>query len=271
MKTKMLVLGLLMSVVLATASCTKVEVDAGEVGYVVSKPLLFGKGGFVRLVDGPYSKPLCWRKFVQTIDVKQFTIDEDFAILAKDDLEIRFAAHCIVSVDPEQVRKVVEKYYGNKWYDEFFKERFRSCIYDAVQVHDSRTAKEQRSAIAETVRIKMAAVCAGTPFLLHDVVVGFVQYPEVVRDAVEAKLAKQQDLEQADTRVAIATKEAEIMVEEAKGIAMSQEIVNKTLTTNYLRHEYVQALMECARQPNTTIIYVPIGDDGLPFVQDVSQ
>jgi regulator of protease activity HflC (stomatin/prohibitin superfamily) len=268
----LVVVALVVVVAAASAGCTSVTVEPGEVGYVYSKPLIMSGGGFVQTLPGPARWGVCWRKFVTSIDIRQFTMDEKFSVLAKDDLLITFNAHAMLSVrsDENSVREVVEKYYGEKWYVEFFKERFRSRVYDAVREQDSRSAKEKRAEIAKEVLAAMREVCKETPFVVHDVVIGNITYPKLVQDAVEQKLASQQELERSVVRVEIAKREAQVKVEEAKGVAEAQHIINNTLTTNYIRHEYVNALMQCARSPNTTVIYVPLGADGLPFVMDTA-
>ena len=67
----------------------------------------------------------------------------------------------------------------------------------------------------------------------------------------------------------IAIKNAEIKVEEAKGIAKSQEIINKTLTTNYLQHEAIQAQMAMAHSKNHTTVYIPSGANGIPLIRTI--
>ncbi len=253
---------------------TTIDVPAGQTAYVYSRPLVFSGGGFVKALPGPARMNFCWRKYSVAIITTQCTIDEAFAILAKDDLQISFNAHVILSVKSgeDDIRTVVERYTGTDrdWYKAFFQERFRSFVYDSVRAYDSRSAKEQRGEIATEVKLKAQALCEGTPFVIHDVVMGNIAYPKIVQDAVEQKLAAQQQLEQMDMTVQIAKKQAEAEVERSRGLAKAQEIINGTLTTQYLRHEYVQALMEAGKHPSSTIVYVPLGPDGLPLVLDTA-
>ncbi len=64
----------------------------------------------------------------------------------------------------------------------------------------------------------------------------------------------------------IAQKNAQIKIEEAKGIAEAQKIINKTLTTNYLQHEAIMAQQKMANSPNHTTVYIPVGTNGMPIV-----
>lgn len=65
--------------------------------------------------------------------------------------------------------------------------------------------------------------------------------------------------------VQVAQQKAQIKVEEAKGIAESQRIINNTLTPLYLQHEAIQA----QESQSNKIIYVPSGNQGIPLVNTV--
>lgn len=62
---------------------------------------------------------------------------------------------------------------------------------------------------------------------------------------------------------------AQIRVEEAKGIAESQKLINATLTDQYLQHEAIEAQRSMAGSPNHTQIYIPVGNNGIPLVKTV--
>lgn len=66
--------------------------------------------------------------------------------------------------------------------------------------------------------------------------------------------------------VAVENQKASIRVAEAEGIAEAQGIINQSLTPLYLQHEAIQAQLAMAGSPNHTIIYIPIGNEGIPLV-----
>jgi regulator of protease activity HflC (stomatin/prohibitin superfamily) len=99
--------------------------------------------------------------------------------------------------------------------------------------------------------------------------VGNIDYPDVVTKAVEKKLAAQQLLDEKKVQMEIAKSDAEIKIEEAKGIAESQKIINATLTSKYLQHEAIQAQREMANSPNHTTVYIPVGSNGIPIIYTV--
>jgi len=262
-----MVLFSLVASVIVLNSCTNPHTPAGHEGYVFEVPRVFGKGGFRGIVSGPgnYGVSL-WRNRVINIDIRPATYTEQFKILAKDDLNVSFNFHAVLSVSQGNVLDVVQKYGGEKWYARFVREPFRTFVRDAVQQNTSRDIKANREHIAKEVENKLAAHLRESPFNLVSLVVGDINYPAIVAQAVEKKLAAQQLLEEKSVQKQIAQKDAEIKIEEAKGIAEAQKIINQTLTTNYLQHEAIMAQEKMAGSPNHTTVYIPVGANGIPVV-----
>jgi regulator of protease activity HflC (stomatin/prohibitin superfamily) len=105
-----------------------------------------------------------------------------------------------------------------------------------------------------------------TPFEVMNVVVGNLQYPAVVAQAVSNKLAVSQDLETRSTQVEIARKDAERRVVEAEGIAKATQIIQQRLTPLYVQHEAIEAQKAMVGSPNHSVIYIPVGPMGVPIV-----
>jgi regulator of protease activity HflC (stomatin/prohibitin superfamily) len=124
-----------------------------------------------------------------------------------------------------------------------------------VQEYPSRELKAERDTIARTIETELSAYLETTPFEVVRLAVGNIDYPPVVSQAVEKKLAAKQLLEEKETQREIAQRDAEIRIEEAKGIAEAQKIINTTLTQRAM-----------ANAPNHTTVYIPVGPNGLPLV-----
>lgn len=76
-------------------------------------------------------------------------------------------------------------------------------------------------------------------------------------------------IRQQEQLIQVEKQKAQIRVEEAKGIRDSQELINATLTDQYLQHEAIQAQKEMAGSPNHTQIYIPVGTNGIPLVKTI--
>lgn len=260
---------LLFGLLLCLIGCTNPSTPAGHEGYVKENPRVFGKGGYRGTLKGPanYGVSL-WRNEVENVDFRPQTYAETFNILAKDELNISFRFQTIIKVKPGTVKSVVEEYAGSKFYSRYIQQPLRAMVRKNVQTLESRQVKEKRQEIAEAVMIELKAYLSDTPFVVISGVVGNIDYPKVVTEAVEKKLAAKQLLDEKATQREIAKKDAEIRIEEAKGIAAAQKIINATLTENYLQHKAIQAQLKMASSPNHTTVYIPAGMNGIPLVKN---
>lgn len=64
-----------------------------------------------------------------------------------------------------------------------------------------------------------------------------------------------------------AKKEAEKRINEAKGIADAQIIINKTLTREYLQRYYIETLKSLINSPNHSTIILPFDQKLVPMLQ----
>lgn len=252
--------------------CTNPSTPAGHEGYVKENPRVWGKGGFRGALKGPenYGVSL-WRNEVENVDYRPQTYAETFNILAKDELNISFRFQTIIKVKPGTIKIVVEEFAGSKFYSRYIKEPLRAMVRKNVQTLESRQVKEKRTEISESVMAELKEYISKTPFIAISGVVGNIDYPKVVTEAVEKKLAAKQLLDEKETQREIAKKDAEIRIEEAKGIAEAQRIINSTLTKNYLQHEAINAQLKMASSPNHTTVYIPSGANGIPIVETIKK
>lgn len=254
---------------LHVSGCTNPHTPAGHDGYVFEDPRLLGEGGFRGEVRGPGNYGTsAFRNQIINIDTRPTTYTEEFRILVKDDLNVAFRVHAVMQVEQGQVQAVVEQFGAENWYARFLRDPFRTIVRESVQEYTSRELKLEREAISHTISKGLADYLNDTPFEVVRLAVGNIDYPPVVSQAVEKKLAAKQLLEEKATQREIAQRDAEIRIEEAKGIAAAQRIINETLTANYLQHEAIDAQRLMAGSPNHTTVYIPVGPNGLPLVHN---
>jgi len=120
--------------------------------------------------------------------------------------------------------------------------------------------------VGDAISKRVLELTRDTPFQVTSVVVGNIQYPDEVANAVATKMATPQVLERKQTEIAIEEKEKQKRIVQAEGIARSMEIINTRLTSQYLQHEAIEAQKAMVGSPNHTTIYIPVGPMGVPLV-----
>jgi regulator of protease activity HflC (stomatin/prohibitin superfamily) len=268
---------LTLAMALGAVACSNPSTPASHVGYCTRGAYL-GKASFYGLQTGPTSTGLGWLLSCQNVPITPITFDEQFkvedgsAILSKDNLQIAFAVHLVFKIAPEKVRDLMEHFAldlnnpVHTAYAHYLKEPLRTIARAELQKFDSFGIKDNIDGISHDIDERVKALAANTPFEIVQVVVGNIQYPKQVADAVANKMATAQNLEQQDTQLKIVQKQAEQRVAEAQGIAEAQRIINATLTSNYLQHEAIEAQKAMVGSPNHTVEYIPVGPLGVPIV-----
>lgn len=255
---------------------------AGYVGYV-TRGAVFGKTSYVGLQTGPTSTGRGWLLGGVNISVTPTKVSEGFAqgseVLSSDGLKLTFQIHTLFRVRPAQVNVLVEKYstlhesdkhnIAEVAFDQFIKEPLRTHARARVEVYKAREVPLHFTEMGTELTRWAVEYTKDSPFEVMSVVVGNLQYPPEVADAVSKKLAAQQVLEQQTTEVDIERKKAEKRVVEAEGLAKATQIIQSKLTPLYIQHEAIDAQKQMANSPNHTIIYIPVGKGGVPLVSTV--
>lgn len=246
--------------------CSNPDTPAGHEGYV-RQGAIFGEVRYYGSQTGPSSTGLGWLLKVENVDFRWRTIDEDFEVQSSDNIELTFKAHVTIRPKPGEVKAIVETYGGNDWYPRFLSQPIRNAVYDAVAKEKALDAKDKRDQIAVFVDKRIREIIAGKPFEVQRVVIGAVNFPKELVDAQNKKVASETMLAQKSFEINIAKQDAIKRVEEAKGIAEAQKIIDASLTDRYLQHEAIKAQESMANSPNHTTIYIPSGNNGIPLVR----
>jgi regulator of protease activity HflC (stomatin/prohibitin superfamily) len=256
---------------------------AGYVGYL-TKAAVVGRARFYGVQRGPTSPGRTWLLHVTNVSITPYTYTEDFAtdeaVLSRDNLKIAFRVHTVWRVDETQIPMFMDRYsttiaqsaiekdpdaivkvaYGN-----FVREPLRTFARDEVQRRNGMDVKEALIAIGDSVLARIREYATNTPFVISSVVVGNVQYPAEVADAVSRKLAATQELQRKDTEIEIERKERTKREVQAQGIANAMQIIRGQLSGMYIQHEAIEAQKAMVNSPNHTVVYIPSGAMGVPL------
>ena len=92
-----------------------------------------------------------------------------------------------------------------------------------------------------------------------------IQAPEGVRQAIEERQQREQQVAQERFQTEIIQERARQQIEEARGIAEAQRIISEGLTPEYLTFHYIEKLGEL---PAGSVVYVPT-EGGIPLMRSL--
>ena len=221
------------------------------------------------LKDGFY-----WRapwNDIYLYDVRWQSYTENVDALSADDLQVLVKAAIILKPIPEEVYFLAHEV-GSDFYIRIVKPEFLAAVRSVVSGYNMVTVPEKSAEIASKVQAVVVDKLKGRHLAIQSVALADVDFPQVVLSAIEQKQAKEQEKEQKEFELTIASKDAEIARTRAKGEgdsikiraegeaegmriraigqAKAQETITKTLTPDYLRYKLYES-------PNSKMVLLP--------------
>jgi regulator of protease activity HflC (stomatin/prohibitin superfamily) len=142
----------------------------------------------------------------------------------------------------------------------------RNGIRDAVATQSiNQIFSPNRREIAARMQQEVQ-VNAGDRIEVLEVFVRDIQAPDRVREAIEVRLEREQQVSSEQFQTQIIQERARQALEEAKGIAQAQEIISAGLTPAYLTFHYIERLTEL---PEGSVVYVPT-EGGMPLIRSLN-
>ncbi len=124
----------------------------------------------------------------------------------------------------------------------------------------------KREAIQDEIFTRTSEAVGAKHLVLDAILIREVVLPETLQAAIERKLKEEQSSLEYEFRLEKERKEAERKVIEARAKAEANEILNASLSDRILRDKGIEATLELANSPNSKIVIVGGGDEGLPLI-----
>jgi regulator of protease activity HflC (stomatin/prohibitin superfamily) len=226
----------------------------------------FGKGLDKENVIGPGTHIKApWNDFY-VYKVNETTSDENMDVLDKNGLSIHvdvtvrfFPVHNKIGYIHEQFTAD----YVNKLVIPELRSTVRQVMgrYTAEEIYSTKRAEVEHSIQAETEKILNANNVKATAVLIRSIVL-----PEQIKGAIENKLQQQQESLAYQYRLDKEKSEAERKRIAAEGESRANNIINNSLTDKLLKMRGIEATLELSKSPNTKIIVIGSGKDGMPLI-----
>jgi regulator of protease activity HflC (stomatin/prohibitin superfamily) len=259
---------------LALASCGTIE--TGNVGVRVT----LGKVNPEEVTPGIYfGVPLV--SSVQQFSAKEIAVDlNDLTPKARDNLSLRDLDLTVYyRTEGAQVADLYVKYAARHARSEGSNVNLpafqlvhgiaRNVVYEETSKLDSLLMHTQRDEMAAAVKRGIQAELDTNDkgvFQITRVVVRALTTDPAIEKSIQDSVAAQKQLETTRQRIQIAEAEAQVEVKKAEGIAKANQIINQSLTREYLQHEANLALMRFADKGGTSTVVIPANMNTAPLI-----
>lgn len=199
-------------------------------------------------------------------DVKETSVEEKMDVLDKNGLSINvdvtlrfhpiyneigylhenFGTGYIITLVIPEVRSAVRQVMGR---------------FTAEEIYSTKRGEVETMIITETEQSLKENNCQMKALLIRS-----INLPDQIRQAIENKLKQEQEALAYQFRLDKEKSEAERKRIAADGEAVANKIINSSLTPELLKMRGIEATLELAKSPNSKVVVVGSGKDGMPLI-----
>ena len=207
-----------------------------------------------------------WNK-VYLYNVKQQEVFESqMQVLSSNGLEISLDVSVLYQPKSDQLG-LLHQTKGSNYLDIVIVPNIRAVARSVVgRYTPEQLYSTKRDAIESEIFDELKKGVESQYVQINDVLVRDVTLPNTIKQAIERKLSQEQMALEYEFKLESARKEAEKVRIDAKGKADANRILNSSLTTNILRDKGIEATIKLAESPNSKVIVIGSGKDGLPII-----
>lgn len=248
-------LGIVLGIVLSSFRI----VPGGNVGVQI----LFGKIDDQALTEGlNVINPL---KQVRLMTVRTQEMFDHADVPSKEGLTVGLEVSALYHVE-SKMAPMVFRTLGENYARVLILPQFRSVIRGATVNHEAKDLYTSgREVIAQQIYDELHKTLGERGIILEKVLLRKIVLPRMVEEAINTKLAAEQDAERMRFVLVKERQEAERKRVEAGGIADFQRIVTQGISEPLLKWKAIEVAHEISKSPNTKVII--LGDkSGLPII-----
>jgi len=261
-KIKGMPLLLLVIVALTMVGCGT-QVPSGHRGVFFST---FGGGTeFGNVYNEGFNWHFAWNKvIVYRTQIQERK--EDLTVLSSDGATIRIQVSILyhpLAIRLDSLQVMV----GENYYSDIVAPNIRGIARAvAGRYKPEELYSTKREEVATAIQTDLIAEAVKSWIVIKSVLIRDVQIPAKISEAINFKLAADQEAQKMKFTIEKERLEAERKRIEAKGIADFQKIVAAGITPSYLKWKGIEATEKLASSPNSKIIVVGNSSQSMPII-----
>lgn len=245
------------------SNATFLTIDAGEQGVLFKR----FSGGLEKdnLYKQGFHVVAPWNKmFVYDIRVNESF--EKMEVLSKNGLTIRVDLSYRYRLEPSRIGYLHEEI-GPDYQQTIIIPEIRAATREVIGKYlPEELYSSKREAIQDEIYQRTKNSIEPKDLILDAVLIREVTLPESLQAAIERKLKEEQSSLEYEFRLEKERKEAERRLIEANAKAEANKVLSASLTDKILRDKGIEATQEIAKSPNSKVVIIGGGEEGLPLI-----
>jgi len=198
---------------------------------------------------------------VQTQEVKEVA-----EVPSQEGLILTLETSLLFQLDPAKAAEIYRTV-GSNYVPTIVEPQFRSAIREVTASYEAKALySAEREKIATEIFTLFRRLAGDRGIIVQQVLLRRIGLPEMVANAIQEKLRREQEAEQMKFVLQKEQQEAERKRIEAQGIADFQRIVAQGISTQLLEWKGIEATEKLAQSSNSKIVVIGNTKTGLPII-----
>lgn len=237
-----------------------ITVDNGHIGVMSNFGSVSNK-----TLDPGWHLVMPWRS-IHKMNVQTQKDEEPASVPTKNGLPVEMKATLLFRLDSTKAVDMVKQVGKDDYMARVVTPYFKSALRDVCAKYDPEALYSgERSKVESELFEKISKELEKRGIIVEAVMILDPVLPQSVQVKIAEKASAEQDAKRMEFVLKQKELEARAKVIEAEGVAKAQAIIKQDLDDNYLKYLWIMALKE----HSGAIIYVPTGQDGMPFFHPV--
>jgi len=206
-----------------------------------------------------------WNELIQ-YDIRVNEKEETMSVLSKNGLTIEVELSFRYMPNDQKIGYLHDEV-GKDYVERILRPEIRSATREVIGKYlPEELYSTKREAIQDEIFQQTSKAANSKHITLDAVLIREVALPEKLKAAIEQKLEEEQLAFQFEFKLDRERKEAERKIIEAQAKADANRILNASLSDKILKDKGIEATLELAQSPNSKVVIVGGGDEGLPLI-----
>ncbi len=252
-------IGFLIALLIAFAQLFTV-IPAGHVGVID----FFGNVSDNTLYPGVnFVNPLA---NVVKFDARTQELKEEMTVPSKEGLSVQLEISLLYSLSFQNANKIY-KTVGEDYVDKIVVPQFRSVVRGVTSKYEARALyTAEREKLAKQIEQELSSLVGPRGVTIEAAALRKITLPPGLTASIEEKLKAEQESQRMQFILEKERLEAERKKIEAQGISDFQKIVSQGISEQLLKWKGIEATEKLANSPNSKIVVIGSGKEGLPII-----
>ena len=203
---------------------------------------------------------------IEKFSIKTQAVKEVMNIPSKEGLDVQLEISLMFRLNPDKANEIY-KTVGSNYREIILLPHFRSVVRGVTARYEAKALyTASRKKLAGEIIADLNSLVEPRGITIEDAPLRQIVLPPGLMRSIEEKLQAEQESQRMEFVLLKEAQEAERKRIEAKGIKDFQTIVSEGINDQLLRWKGIEATEKLANSPNSKVVVIGSGKDGLPLI-----